>query len=142
MYTEDYEWILRQLLMANDNLAPHTIIVDDDHAKEAACANVIGHTVLLNCIWHLGHQNLNKNLRGALGKDWQAFISAFGQHEMLSQLSISSIGGRSTFQSLALANQALRLTWRGSLSVASTGPGRGLVQDSPLECRQHKGWRV
>lgn len=63
--------------MANDNLTPHTIIVDDDHAMEAACANVIEHTVLLNCIWHLGHQNLNKNLRGALGKDWQAFISNF-----------------------------------------------------------------
>src|SRR5690349_7871491 len=44
-HTKDYEWILRQLLMANDNLAPHTIIVDDDHAMEAACAKVIGHTV-------------------------------------------------------------------------------------------------
>lgn len=76
-HTKDYEWILRQLLMANDNLAPHTIIVDNDHAMEAACASVIGRTVLLNCIWHLGHQNLGRNLRGALGKDWQAFISTF-----------------------------------------------------------------
>ncbi|KAG0247023.1 hypothetical protein BG011_002203, partial [Mortierella polycephala] len=44
---------------------------------EAACANVIGSTILLNCIWHLGHQNLNRNLHGALGKDWEAFISSF-----------------------------------------------------------------
>lgn len=67
--TEDYEWILRQLLAANDNLAPHAIIVDEDLAMEAACANVIADTILINCIWHLGHQNLNKNLHGALGKE-------------------------------------------------------------------------
>lgn len=75
--TEDYEWILKQLLIASNNLPPHVIIVNEDPAMEAACANVIGGTTLLNCIWHLGHQNLNKNLHGALGKDWDAFISSF-----------------------------------------------------------------
>lgn len=63
--------------MANDHLAPMVIMVDEDLAMEAACAKVLKSTVLLNCIWHLGHQNLNRNLRGALGKDWEAFISLF-----------------------------------------------------------------
>lgn len=75
--TEDYEWILQQLLTANDGIAPLVIMVDEDPAMEAACDNVIANTVLLNCIWHLGHQNLTRNLHGALGKDWEAFISRF-----------------------------------------------------------------
>lgn len=75
--TQDYEWILQQLLEANDNLPPHVILVDEDPAMEAACANIIGSTILLNCIWHLGHQNLNKNLHGALGQDWEEFASCF-----------------------------------------------------------------
>jgi hypothetical protein len=57
---QDYEWILQQLLDANDNLPPHVILVDEDHAMEAACGNIIENTILMNCIWHLGHQNLNK----------------------------------------------------------------------------------
>ncbi|KAF9151461.1 hypothetical protein BG015_006649 [Linnemannia schmuckeri] len=44
---------------------------------EAACAKVITITVLLNCIWHFGYQNLNRNLHDALGKDWETFISLF-----------------------------------------------------------------
>ncbi|KAF9117271.1 hypothetical protein BG015_007079 [Linnemannia schmuckeri] len=52
-------------------------MVDEDLAMEAAYARVLKSTVLLNCIWHLGHQNLNRNLHGALGKDWEAFISLF-----------------------------------------------------------------
>lgn len=75
--TLDYEWILQKLLEANNNTAPRVILVDEDLAMEAACANVIKSTILLNCIWHLGHQNLNRNLHGALGKDWEAFISSF-----------------------------------------------------------------
>jgi hypothetical protein len=74
---EDYAWVLQQLLNANDNLPPHVILVDGDYAMEAACDNIIESTVLLNCIWHLGHQNLSRNLQGALGRDWDAFISAF-----------------------------------------------------------------
>lgn len=58
--TEDYEWILRQLLAANDGLSPYTIIVGEDLAMEAACANLIRDTILINCIWHIGYQNLNK----------------------------------------------------------------------------------
>lgn len=75
--TEDYKWILKQLLAASNNLPPHVIIINEDPSMEAACTNVIGDMTLLNCIWHLGHQNLNKNLHGALGKDWDAFISSF-----------------------------------------------------------------
>ncbi|KAF8939625.1 hypothetical protein BGZ58_009126, partial [Dissophora ornata] len=75
--TGDYERVLQQLLEANDNLLPHVIIVNEDPAMEAAGANVIEGTILLNCIWNLGHQNLNKNLHGALGKDWEPFISSF-----------------------------------------------------------------
>ncbi|GJJ76621.1 zinc finger SWIM domain-containing protein 3 [Entomortierella parvispora] len=73
---EDYEWILEQLLAASDNVYPHIIFVDEDPAMEAACATTISKTTVLNCIWHL-RQNLNKNLHGALGKDWNDFISAF-----------------------------------------------------------------
>lgn len=75
--TEDYAWILEMLLEGNDGLAPGVIIVDEDPAMEAACAQVINETDVLNCIWHLGHQNLNKNLHGALGTNWADFISAF-----------------------------------------------------------------
>ncbi|KAF9273964.1 hypothetical protein BGZ74_004552, partial [Mortierella antarctica] len=75
--TLDYEWILQKLLEANNNTTPQVILVDKDLAMEAACANIIKSTILLNCIWHLGHQNLNRNLHGALGKDWEAFISSF-----------------------------------------------------------------
>ena len=53
--SEDYEWILQQLLTANNYLAPKVIMVDENAAMEAACANVLKNTVLLNCIWHLGH---------------------------------------------------------------------------------------
>ncbi|KAG0075275.1 hypothetical protein BGZ93_004236, partial [Podila epicladia] len=59
---EDYKWILNQLLAACNNLPPNVIIVNEDPAMEAACANVIGGATLLNCIRPLRHQNLNKNL--------------------------------------------------------------------------------
>ena len=75
--TEDYAWILQQLLAANDDNHPHVIIVDEDLAMEAACYEVIPRTTRLNCIWHLGHQNLNTNLHGAMGSAWEQFISAF-----------------------------------------------------------------
>jgi hypothetical protein len=75
--TQDYEWILRQLLEANDGCAPNIIIVDEDPAMEAACSSIIGDTVLINCIWHIGHQNLARNLRGPLAVRWNSFISAF-----------------------------------------------------------------
>ena len=65
------------MLTANNYLAPKIIMVDKNATIEAACANVLKNTVLLNCIWHLGHQNLNRNLYDALGKDWEVFISLF-----------------------------------------------------------------
>jgi hypothetical protein len=63
--TEDYEWILEQLL-ENGGVAPRIILVDEDPAMEAACASIIPQTIMLNCIWHLGSLNLAKNLRASL----------------------------------------------------------------------------
>jgi len=74
---EDFSWILQQLLIASDGRYPHVIIVDEDRAMESACDEVIPYTTRLNCIWHLGNQNLNANLHGALGADWEEFVSAF-----------------------------------------------------------------
>lgn len=74
---EDYEWVLKQLLEASNNLAPGVIIIDEDPAMEVACASVVPHTTIINCIWHLGTLNLPKNLRGALRGDWERFILSF-----------------------------------------------------------------
>ena len=67
--TEDYEWILEQLLESSSGVAPGVLLVDEDPAMEAASANIIPQTTVLNCIWHLGSLNLAKNLQGALRSD-------------------------------------------------------------------------
>lgn len=74
--TRDYEWILEQLLTAGKQ-PPMTLLVDEDPAMEAACSTTIPGTKVINCIWHIGCQNIPKNLKGALGGRWQAFISQF-----------------------------------------------------------------
>ena len=73
--TEDYEWILHQLLQANNGIIPSVILVDEDPAMEAACASTIPDTYVVNCIWHISSLNLNKNLHGAMGSHWENFIS-------------------------------------------------------------------
>jgi len=75
--TEDYEWILEQLLESNNNLAPGVILVDEDPAMEAACVSRIPATAIINCIWHLASLSLNipKNLRS--GSNWDEFIRRF-----------------------------------------------------------------
>ena len=75
--TEDYEWILEQLLESSSGVAPGVLLVDEDPAMEAASANIIPQTTVLNCIWHLGSLNLAKNLQGALRSDWQTFLPRF-----------------------------------------------------------------
>ena len=37
--TKDYEWLLQQILEANNQLAPNLLLVDEDPAIEAACAS-------------------------------------------------------------------------------------------------------
>jgi zinc finger SWIM domain-containing protein 3 len=75
--TEDYEWILEQLLESSSGVAPGVLLVDEDPAMEAASANIIPQTTVLNCIWHLCSLNLAKNLQGALRSDWQTFLPRF-----------------------------------------------------------------
>ena len=75
--TEDYEWILKQLLESSSGVAPGVLLVDEDSAMEAASANIIPQTTVLNCIWHLCSLNLAKNLQGALRSDWQTFLPRF-----------------------------------------------------------------
>lgn len=75
--TSDYEWILEQMKDACDHGAPVVIVVDEDPAMEAACQSVFPDTRLINCIWHLGTQNVKKNLRAAIGPDWDIFNNAF-----------------------------------------------------------------
>src|SRR5579871_2814999 len=50
--TDDYEWILQQLLDATDGIALRVIVIDKDPAMEAACINQIPDTSIIYCIWH------------------------------------------------------------------------------------------
>ena len=75
--TKDYEWLLQQLLEANDHLAPTLLLLDEDPAMEAACMSQIPTTIIINCIWHLGSLNIQKNLRAVLGSAWEHFIPRF-----------------------------------------------------------------
>lgn len=74
---EDYAWVLTQLMAATGHNAPAAIILDEDPAMEAACSSVLKSTVLINCLWHLGCQNLQKNLRGRLANEWIPFSKVF-----------------------------------------------------------------
>ena len=75
--TKDYEWLLQQILEANNQLAPNLLLVDEDPAMEATCASQIPTTIIINCIWHLGSLNIKKNLHAALRSAWENFNSCF-----------------------------------------------------------------
>lgn len=72
--TQDYEWILKQLIGIE---TPKTILVDEDPAMEAACLTTVPDTKIINCIWHLGCQNLARNLSASLKERWNPFKSRF-----------------------------------------------------------------
>lgn len=75
--TEDYEWILRNLLVANNRIIPTVLLVDEDTAMEAACIKILPETSMVSCIWHLASLNLKKNLQKQLGNKWAEFVKHF-----------------------------------------------------------------
>ncbi|KAG0017884.1 hypothetical protein BGZ80_007811 [Entomortierella chlamydospora] len=95
--TEDFKRILTQLLLSSGGeltsnaqdrtrssqnieetgvvaggFAPKVIMVDEDLAMDLACKTVIPESRIINCKWHID-QNIDKNLRKALGPAWEAF---------------------------------------------------------------------
>lgn len=73
---KDYAWVLEQLLGVVGGLAPSIVVIDQEHAMEAACARKVPQARLVSCIWHI-HKNLKSNLLGALGARWEPFMKAF-----------------------------------------------------------------
>ena len=75
--TDDYTWVLKHLLNANDGIAPSVLLIDEDTAMEAACVTSLPDTAILNCIWHLASINLKKNLQRQLKDTWTEFNTNF-----------------------------------------------------------------
>ncbi|KAJ7159313.1 hypothetical protein C8R43DRAFT_849756, partial [Mycena crocata] len=74
--TETHAWILRHHLKATAGVHPEVLISDRDPALIAAVAIVLVFTFHVYCLSHL-LENIDKNLRRALGADWQNFQQDF-----------------------------------------------------------------
>lgn len=73
----DQAWVLAQLVKSAGQ--PTTILVDNDHAMDAALANDLETTQVINCIWHI-NKNLRSKLSSKLGKErWSQFKRRFFQ---------------------------------------------------------------
>ena len=67
--TDDYTWILRQLMESVLEQPPGVIMIDAEAAMEAACRDILPDTSIVHCIWHITANNLLRNLGGSLGKE-------------------------------------------------------------------------
>ncbi|KAJ7096840.1 hypothetical protein C8R44DRAFT_643740 [Mycena epipterygia] len=74
--TETHAWILRCHLQASGGVHSEVLISDRDPALIAAVALVLVFTFHVYCLSHL-LENIDKNLRRALGGDWQNFQHDF-----------------------------------------------------------------
>jgi hypothetical protein len=72
----DYEWALRQLMVAVNNKAPKAIMVGRDPAMDSACFSILPQTRIINCMWH-GRQNLRRMVRPHLVAGWGRFTKEF-----------------------------------------------------------------
>ena len=75
---ETYQWILECLLRATNELAPKVLFTDADASMVAAIHETLPETKHNYCIWHI-HKNLEKNLKGKLGKTYVSFIEAWNK---------------------------------------------------------------
>ena len=72
---ESHKWMLLQIIEAT-NIQPSVILTDADPAVDAAISQVFQSTYHIHCAFHIT-QNLHKNLRKALGEDYQRFLNEF-----------------------------------------------------------------
>ncbi|CAG8501112.1 13607_t:CDS:2 [Funneliformis mosseae] len=77
---ETYQWILKCLLSATDNLALNVLFTDADPAIVLAIHETLPSTKYNYCIWHL-RKNLDKNLRGQLHKNYNEFVKAWNKYQ-------------------------------------------------------------
>ena len=75
---ETYQWILKCLLSATDNLTPNVLFTDADPAMVSAIHEILPSTKHNYCIWHL-RKNLDKNLKGRLRKNYNEFVKAWNK---------------------------------------------------------------
>ncbi len=75
---ETYQWILKCLLHATNGLAPRVLFTDADAGMIAAIHETLPNTKHNYCIWHI-RKNLEKNLKGKLGKSYIDFIKEWNK---------------------------------------------------------------
>lgn len=71
-----YEWILKQTMLATDNLQPVIIFTDADPAMQVAISTQYPETIVRHCAFHI-RQNLIKKVKKKLREKWDDFISDF-----------------------------------------------------------------
>ncbi|KAF9404889.1 hypothetical protein BGZ76_006763 [Entomortierella beljakovae] len=115
--TEDYEWILEQLLEATNEAAPGIIM-------------------------HLAYVNIRPKLHGALGADWDNSSFHFGNPETPFQFKTSNVAGLKKSKYMEKGRNMSNLILRRSLTDASAGLGHGLGKDSLWGCSPLSEWKI